>query len=177
MTAASSSRSPARAFVEAARGALASAWRPLLRRRALGLRRCLVAADANGRHVPDPTSLRHGSVRHAVALPAGTCSFADAGPLKVLHCGGYLTYTPGQGAGGRYTVLATATGTRPGRQRYRLQAALAGPDDMAPGVRIENLETRGGSLSGIDVVDLYRFQVPRARATSRSRLPDASRPI
>jgi Tol biopolymer transport system component len=89
----------------------------------------------------------------------GTRSFADAGPLKVLHCGGYLTYTPGQGASGRYTVLVTATGTRPGRQRYRLQAALAGPDDMAPGVRIENLETRRGSLSGIDVVDLYRFRV------------------
>ena len=78
------------------------------------------------------------SVCHAVALPAGDTLVRRRGAAKVLHCGGYLTYTPGQGAGGRYTVLVTATGTRPGRQRYRLQAALAGPDDMAPGVRIEN---------------------------------------
>jgi hypothetical protein len=89
----------------------------------------------------------------------GTRSFADAGPLKVLHCGGYVTYTPGQGASGRYSLLVTATGTRPGRQRYRLQAALAGPDDMAPGLRIGNFETRRGSLSGIDAVDLFRFRV------------------
>jgi hypothetical protein len=90
-----------------------------------------------------------------------TRSFAGAAPIRVLGCGGYFTYTPDAGEGGRYSLLVTATGTRPGRERYHLQAALAGGDDMAPGLRIRNLHTRRGSLSarGIDVVDLYRFRV------------------
>jgi hypothetical protein len=91
----------------------------------------------------------------------GTRSFTAAAPLKVLHCGGYLTYTPGPGAGGRYGLLVTATDDQPGRERYHLQAAVAGPDDTAPGLTIRNLETRRGTISGtrIDVVDLYRFRV------------------
>src|SRR5215218_10047855 len=90
-----------------------------------------------------------------------TRSFAGAPAIHVVRCGGYFTYTPGVGGGGRYTLLVTATDRRPGRQRYHLQAALAGPDDMAPGLPIRNFETRAGSLSGtrIDVVDLYRFRV------------------
>ncbi len=90
-----------------------------------------------------------------------TRSFADAAPLHVMPCGGYFTYTPGAGESGRYTLLVTATDSRPGRQRYHLQAALAGPDDMAPGLPIRDRETRRGLLSAthIDVVDLYRFRV------------------
>jgi hypothetical protein len=55
----------------------------------------------------------------------------------------------------------TASDERPGRQRYHLQAATAGPDDMAPGLLLRNLQARRGTLSGthIDVVDLYRFKV------------------
>lgn len=97
-----------------------------------------------------------------VALYApGTRSFVGGSPLKVLRCGGYFTYTPGAGAGGRYALLVTATDDRPGRERYHLHAALAGPDDTAPGLRIRNLEARRGTISGtrIDVVDLYRFRV------------------
>lgn len=91
----------------------------------------------------------------------GTRSFASAEPLHVLRCGGYFTYTPGIGGGGRYTLLVTGTDERPGRQRYHLQAAVAGPDDMAPGLPISDSQTRRGSLAGtrIDVVDLYRFRV------------------
>jgi hypothetical protein len=91
----------------------------------------------------------------------GTRSFAAAAPIQVLRCGGYFTYTPGIGGGGRYTLLVTGTDERPGRQRYHLQAAAAGPDDMSPGLPIGNFESRRGSLSGtrIDVVDLYRFRV------------------
>ncbi len=107
-----------------------------------------------------------------------TRSFVDAEPIDLLKCGGYLTYTPGIGGSGRYTLLVTATDIRPGRQRYHLQAALAGPDDMAPGLRIRNLETRRGSLSAtrIDVVDLYRFRVlHRSEVTLRLAGPSASR--
>ena len=91
----------------------------------------------------------------------GTRSFATAAPVHVVPCGGYFAYTPGPGAGGRYTLLVTATDERPGRQRYHLQAALEGPDDMSPGLPLANLQTRTGKLSAthIDVVDLYRFRV------------------
>jgi len=90
-----------------------------------------------------------------------TRSFLSATPVHVEPCGGYFTYTPGFGGSGRYSLLVTATDARLGRQRYHLQAATAGPDDMAPGVLLRNLETRRGTVSGtrIDVVDLYRFRV------------------
>jgi hypothetical protein len=123
----------------------------------------------------DAWSLRmHAGIEYRVNLsPArGRCitlalyrprtrSFVGAAPLHVLPCGGYFTYTPGFGGSGRYTLLVTASDERPGRQRYHLQAALAGPDDTAPGLPLRNLQTRSGALSGtrIDVVDLYRFQV------------------
>jgi hypothetical protein len=109
-----------------------------------------------------------------------TRSFASAEPLHLLPCGGYFTYTPGFGGSGRYTLLVTASDERPGRQRYHLQAAVAGPDDMAPGLLLRNLETRGGTLSGtrIDVVDLYRFRVAdRADVTLTLRGPSSARLI
>ena len=106
-----------------------------------------------------------------------TRSFAGAPAIHVVRCGGYFTYTPGVGGGGRYTLLVTATDRRPGRQRYHLQAALSGPDDMAPGLPIQNFETRRGSLSGtrVDVVDLYRFRVlDRSDVTLRLVGPSSS---
>jgi len=109
-----------------------------------------------------------------------TRSFAGAAPLHVLPCGGYLTYTPGYGGTGRYTLLVTASDERPGRQRYHLQAAVAGPDDMAPGLLLRNMETRGGTLSGtrIDVVDLYRFRVGgRSDVTLTLRGPSSAQLI
>jgi hypothetical protein len=110
----------------------------------------------------------------------GTRSFAGAAPLHVLRCGGYFAYTPGFGGTGRYTLLVTASDESPGRQRYHLQAAVAGPDDMAPGLPLRNLQTRRGRLSGtrIDVVDLYRFRVAdRSDVTLRLRGPSAARLI
>jgi hypothetical protein len=91
----------------------------------------------------------------------GTRSFVAGKPVHVQQCGGYFTYTPGFGGSGRYSLLVTASDRRPGRQRYHLQAAVAGPDDTAPGLPLRNLQTRRGTLSGtrIDVVDLYRFHV------------------
>jgi hypothetical protein len=109
-----------------------------------------------------------------------TRSFASAEPVHLLPCGGYFTYTPGFGGTGRYTLLVTASDERPGRQRYHLQAAVAGPDDMAPGLPLRNLETRRGTLSGtrIDVVDLYRFRVAdRSDVTLTLRGPSSARLI
>ncbi|HET7556325.1 MAG TPA: hypothetical protein VFJ75_11785 [Gaiellaceae bacterium] len=115
----------------------------------------------------------------ALALFApGTRSFAGASPLQLLPCGGYFTYTPGFGGSGRYSLLVTAADRRPGRQRYHLQAAVAGPDDTAPGLLLRNLQTRTGTLSGtrIDVVDLYRFHVDaRSDVTLTLRGPAAAR--
>jgi hypothetical protein len=74
----------------------------------------------------------------------------------------------------------TASDQRPGRQRYHLQAARAGADDMAPGLPLRNLQTRRGTISGtrIDVVDLYRFHVSgRADAMLTFRGPAAARLI
>ena len=91
----------------------------------------------------------------------GTRSFSSSRPMHSLGCGGYLTLTPGPGGGGRYTLLVTAAGTRPGAERYRLAAGPVGADDTAPGTPIANLQTRRGALNGraLDVVDLYRFDV------------------
>jgi hypothetical protein len=110
----------------------------------------------------------------------GTRSFAGASPLHLLPCGGYFTYTPGFGGTGRYSLLVTASDQRPGGQRYHLQAALAGRDDMAPGLPLRNLHTRRGTISGtrIDVVDLYRFRVSgRADAMLTLRGPGSARLI
>jgi hypothetical protein len=107
----------------------------------------------------------------------GTRSFEGAQPLHLVPCGGYFTYTPGFGGSGRYSLLVTASDQRPGRQRYHLQAAVAGPDDMAPGLLLRNLHTRRGTLSGtrIDVVDLYRFRIhARANVTLTLRGPSSA---
>jgi hypothetical protein len=110
----------------------------------------------------------------------GTRSFANAAPVHLLPCGGYFTYTPSFGGSGRYTLLVTASDQRPGRQRYHLQAALAGADDTAPGLPLQNLQTRSGTLSatGIDVIDLYRFRVvDRSDVTLTLRGPSSARLI
>jgi hypothetical protein len=87
-------------------------------------------------------------------------SFVSGAPLRSVACGGYLTFTPGPGGGGRYSLRVFARGER-GEARYRLQVAEAGRDDTSPGVPLHNLEQRTGMLSGrsVDVIDLYRFQV------------------
>jgi hypothetical protein len=110
----------------------------------------------------------------------GTRSFVGADPVHVLPCGGYFDYTPGFGGSGRYSLLVTASDQRPGRQRYHLQAAVAGPDDTAPGLALRNMQTRSGRLSGnrIDVVDLYRFRVAeRSDVTLTLRGPSSARLI
>ena len=105
----------------------------------------------------------------SIALFApGTRSFRTGRRLAGRDCGGYFTFTPGPGGGGRHTLLVRA---QPGTSTivpYRLQAAPAGPDDQGPGIELANYERRSGRLTGrgIDVVDLYRFDV-RARSDVR----------
>jgi hypothetical protein len=50
-----------------------------------------------------------------------------------------------------------------GNQRYHLQVAPAGADDTRPGVLVPNYARLRGALdgSGVDAVDLYRFDVAR----------------
>jgi len=96
--------------------------------------------------------------------PPGSRSF-DGGAVKRLGCdaSGYETFTPGPGDGGRYSILvSSARGTR-ALQRYHLESAPTGRDDLAPGLFIANHATASGSLDGsrIDGLDLYRFSVAR----------------
>ena len=92
-------------------------------------------------------------------FPPRTKNFSKTSPLRQAACGGYLVVTPGPDGGGRYSLLVEAEGSRAGVQPYRLGSAPAGADDTAPGLLIQNGERRRGTLAGIDVVDLYRFDV------------------
>lgn len=96
----------------------------------------------------------------------GTSSFEDGDTVRSLRCGGYVLFTPGAGEGGRYSFYVQASSSRRGAQRYHLQVARALSDDTAPGVFLHNFARVRGAVrgSGVDVVDLYRFDV-RTRST------------
>jgi dipeptidyl aminopeptidase/acylaminoacyl peptidase len=102
----------------------------------------------------------HGCAGVALYAP-GMRSFKGARPLVTENCGGYFTYTPGPNKSGTYTVRVTAQPNTDAIVTYRLQSAPARPDDQGPGITLVDGQTRTGSVSGrgLDVVDLYRFQV------------------
>ena len=106
--------------------------------------------------------------------PPGTSSFEDGDPVRRLSCGGYTVFTPGPGESGRYSFRVVSRGRR-GVQRYQLSAARAGTDDTAPGRFIRNHQRVRGSVrgTGIDVLDLYRFDV-RTRSTLTLSLQSAA---
>ena len=95
--------------------------------------------------------------------PPGTTHFDEAQSISAPGAATYTTFTPGPDAGGLYSIRVTPSGGVQGAQRYTLNVATAGPDDVGPGVELRNGETRRGQLNGatIDVVDLYRFDVRR----------------
>jgi hypothetical protein len=101
-----------------------------------------------------------GSCLDAALYPPETRSFGFDS-LRELPCNGYGTFTPGPDGGGRYTIRVAADSELVGRQVYRLRVAPAAADDIAPGLPIDNGQTRRGAVSGrtLDVVDLYRFAV------------------
>jgi hypothetical protein len=81
--------------------------------------------------------------------------------LKHFTCRGYTTFTPGPGGGGRYAVEVEAMAAQ--RQSYRLRVVAAEADDLGVGVELVAGSTRRGTLSpnGVDIVDLYHFNVGR----------------
>jgi len=85
------------------------------------------------------------------------------GELGHFSCDGYTTFTPGPDGGGRY-ILEVLAPSRSATATYRLQVAGAGPDDFGLGLELGNLSTVHGALtpSGVDVVDLYHFDVAQA---------------
>jgi hypothetical protein len=97
--------------------------------------------------------------------PPGTTSFGQS-PLRSLACGGYTVLTPAAGEGGRYSFVV-----RPGRSRaaqpYHLEVGPVSPDDTSPGRLIGNHTAARGGLDArrLDVVDLYRFDIPSASIT------------
>ena len=119
-------------------------------------------------------NLASGSCTPLSFYAPGTESFGER-PIRYLRCGGYFTFTPDIGEGGRYSLLAEAPGRR-GNASYRLTAARAGRDDTAPGHFIGNYARATGHLNAkrIDVVDLYRFDV-RRRSDLRLRLASDER--
>jgi hypothetical protein len=102
----------------------------------------------------------------------GTRSFKTSRAVRSRYCGGYIVFTPGPDGGGVYTLLVVVSygSESEGSQGYRLQVALAGADDLAPGLELRSGVVRSGSLfgRGIDVTDLYRFDVERPSHASIS---------
>jgi hypothetical protein len=94
--------------------------------------------------------------------PPGTEDFESDRPVETVRCGGYTLFTPDENESGTYSLLAVASGGR-GSVPYRLTAGRAGADDTAPGRFIRNYGRMRGKLNGngLDVVDLYRFDVER----------------
>ena len=92
-----------------------------------------------------------------------------AAPLLELGCRGYRVFTPGPGGGGRYAfeVRAAAAETS---QPYRLQVQRVEADDIGVGLLLGNHRTRTGTLApqGVDVVDVYHFDVERRSDVSLS---------
>ncbi|HEV3000060.1 MAG TPA: hypothetical protein VGW75_04905 [Solirubrobacteraceae bacterium] len=111
-------------------------------------------------------NLASGSCTPLALYPPGTDSFEDAAPVQSASCGGYMVFTPEADEGGIYSLLAIASRARQAT-RYRLMAARARGDDLAPGRFIRNHQRVRGSLDAarIDVVDLYRFDVTRRSDT------------
>jgi hypothetical protein len=102
----------------------------------------------------------------------GTYSFATVHPVRSDPNGGYRLFTPGITGGGVYSLVVRTQGDQPRARTYRLHVQAAGPDDIAPGIKIGNGETVSGTITsrGIDLVDLYRFNVPRPHALTTLRL-------
>ena len=108
------------------------------------------------------TASRYGRMGYSVYRP-NVPSFVHAHPVLVQEYGGYAEFTPGLDGGGLYSVVVTTERQDPLDHSYRLEVARAGPDDTAPGIHVDNGQTITGSLfaHGVDVVDMYRFGVPR----------------
>jgi hypothetical protein len=81
-----------------------------------------------------------------------------------------VLFTPGPHETGRYSFLIEPNSSRRAPQRYHLQVAPAGRDDLTPGRFIRNFQRVRGVVNArrIDVVDIYRFDVVRRSITNLS---------
>jgi hypothetical protein len=114
---------------------------------------------------------------YRISFSSAPCALARVrrgnSTLRTFDCRGYTTFTPGPNGGGRYAVEVEAPpNTR--RHVYRLQVVAAGADDLGVGIELKPGSSRRGRLSpgGVDVVDLYHFDVVRP---SEARLSLARR--
>lgn len=115
--------------------------------------------------------LREGTT-YRIALGSSACVTAElrgpgarlrsGPPVRRLRCRDYTAFTPGPGAGGRY-VLEVEAAPSTTSQRYVLRVSRAGLDDIGIGIRLSSGRAAAGRLdpSGVDVVDLYHFDVVR----------------
>ncbi len=88
--------------------------------------------------------------------------FEDDSLVHLKCSDGYALFTPQAGDGGTYTLLVRAAKKVLGNQNYHLEVSQALRDDTSPGVFWAGTSV-GGHLrgGGIDVVDLYNFDVRR----------------
>jgi hypothetical protein len=115
--------------------------------------------------VNDIWSVHLGQGRtYRISFSSAPCARArlrrGSSTLLSFDCRGYTTFTPGPDGGGRYAVEVEAPpNTR--RHQYRLQVVAAGADDLGVGIELTASSARRGRLSpdGVDVVDLYHFDV------------------
>lgn len=100
--------------------------------------------------------------------------FENTPKVRMACDRGYALFTPAAGAGGVYTVLVSAARFVLGNQRYHLEVAPAQRDDTSPGVFWPG-KSAAGSLSGggIDVVDIYNFDI-RRRSNVELRLSSSA---
>ena len=109
------------------------------------------------------TTFRPGTT-YRIAFSSSGCAALSVqgkgGLRRSFECNGYMTFTPGPDAGGRYVFEITAP-ARVGSVSYRLKVAPAAPDDVGVGIELENLSTVRGTLAPNrgDVVDIYHFDV------------------
>lgn len=110
------------------------------------------------------TTSKYGCTSYSIYRP-GVSSFVHGRPVSVKECGGYSEFTPGAAGGGLYSVVVSTERGDPIDHAYRLEVAQAAADDTAPGISLTNGEFVSGDLfgRGIDVLDMYRFAVPRPK--------------
>ena len=81
--------------------------------------------------------------------------------VRRLRCDKHTVFVPP--SSGLHTLHVMAPRGSRVRIPYRLRVARAGPDDMAPGIRLPDDTRIRGTLRGseVDAIDLYRFTVAR----------------
>ena len=142
------------------------------------LRRGGVRDSVNGlTDVNDVWSVRlHRGTTYRLAFSSSPCARATLharNRVVRLSCRAHSTFTPGRDGGGRYVVEVEASSTA-ARQRYRLQIAAASIDDVGVGAELGPVGVRGSlAPNGIDVLDLYHFDVERL-SEARLRLAQPS---